>query len=81
MNVRQAVPFFRVSNMEEAIRFYVQGLGGQIRDKWEPDGKLRWCWLTLGEAALMLQGVPDRGALFLDAVRKGRRRRLDLLPL
>ena len=27
MNVRQAVPFFSVSNMEESIRFYVDGLG------------------------------------------------------
>ena len=61
MNVKQAVPFFRVSNIEEAIRFYVEGLGGQIRDKWEPDGKLRWCWLTLGEAALMLQEFPSEG--------------------
>ncbi len=30
MNVRQAVPFFSVSNMEESIRFYVDGLGCQI---------------------------------------------------
>ena len=61
MNVRQAVPFFRVSNMGASILFYVEGLGGQIREKWEPDGKLRWCWLTLGEAALMLQEFPTEG--------------------
>lgn len=47
--------------MEASIRFYVNGVGCEIRDKWEPDGKLRWCWLTLGEAALMLQEFPTSG--------------------
>ncbi len=61
MNIKQAVPFFRVSDMKESIRFYVDGLGCEIRDKWEPEGQLRWCWLTLGEAALMLQEFPTSG--------------------
>ncbi len=61
MNVRQAVPFFNVSNMEDSIRYYVDGLGCQIKQKWEPDGKLRWCWLTLDCAALMLQEFPTEG--------------------
>ena len=61
MNVKQAVPFFRVSNMEASIRYYVDGIGCRIRDRWEPDGRLRWCWLTLGEAALMLQEFPTEG--------------------
>ena len=60
-NVRQAVPFFRVSSMERSIAFYVDGLGFTIKNKWEPGGKLRWCWLTLGGASLMLQeGHPLR---------------------
>jgi lactoylglutathione lyase len=56
-NVQQAVPFFMVSSMEASLRFYVDGLGFAMTKKWTPDGdgKVRWCWLELGEAALMLQ--------------------------
>ena len=55
MNVQQAVPFFSVSNIEESVRFYVDGLGFEMTKKWIVAGKLRWCWLQLGGAALMLQ--------------------------
>jgi lactoylglutathione lyase len=55
VNVHQAVPFFGVSNMEASLRFYVDGLGFEMTKKWIDDGKLRWCWLQLGDAALMLQ--------------------------
>ena len=54
-NVHQAIPFFMVSNMEASLRFYVEGLGFQRTKKWTVDGKIRWCWLQLGGAALMLQ--------------------------
>jgi lactoylglutathione lyase len=54
-NVKQAVPFFGVSNMEASLRYYIDGLGFQLKNKWIDDGKLRWCWLELGDAALMLQ--------------------------
>ena len=54
-NVKQAVPFFAVANIEESVRFYVGGLGFQMTKTWIVDGKLRWCWLEIGEAALMLQ--------------------------
>jgi predicted lactoylglutathione lyase len=56
-NVQQAVPFFHVSNMEASLRFYIDGLGFEMTKKWTPDddGKIRWCWLQLGAAALMLQ--------------------------
>lgn len=60
--VKQAVPFFGVSNMESSLRFYVDGLGFKIKRQWiperaedNPDGRIRWCWLELGEAAIMLQ--------------------------
>jgi lactoylglutathione lyase len=55
VNVKEVVPFLSVSSMEQSIRFYIDGLGFAFRHKWEPDGKLRWCWLTLGGASLMLQ--------------------------
>src|ERR1700691_6095358 len=61
-NVKQAVPFFGVTNMESSLRFYVDGLGFKMRKQWipdeaedNPDGRIRWCWLELGEAAIMLQ--------------------------
>jgi len=56
-NVEQAVPFFRVSNMEASLRFYVDALGFVLTKKWTPenDGKIEWCMLEIGEAALMLQ--------------------------
>ena len=54
-NVKQAVPFFGVTNMEQSLRFYVDGLGFQMKKKWIDEGILRWCWLELGETALMLQ--------------------------
>lgn len=57
VNVQQAVPFFMVSSMEASLRFYVDGLGFEMKKKWTPDGdgKVRWCWLELGNVALMLQ--------------------------
>jgi lactoylglutathione lyase len=55
VNVQQAVPFFMVSDMQASLRFYVDGLGFEIKRQWIPDGKLRWCWLQIGGAALMLQ--------------------------
>jgi lactoylglutathione lyase len=62
VNVKQAVPFFGVTNMEASLRFYVDGLGFKMKYWWipdrikaNPDGRIRWCWLELGDAALMLQ--------------------------
>ncbi|HWY71112.1 MAG TPA: VOC family protein [Terriglobales bacterium] len=54
-NVRQAVPFFGVSDIERSVRYYTESLGFVMTNKWIHEGKLRWCWLELGEAALMLQ--------------------------
>jgi lactoylglutathione lyase len=62
VNVKQAVPFFGVTNMESSLRFYVDGLGFKMKNYWiperaedQPDGRIRWCWLQLGDAAIMLQ--------------------------
>ena len=55
MNVKQVVPFFGVNEMERSVRYYVDGLGFTMQRRWDPEGKLRWCWLELGGAALMLQ--------------------------
>ena len=60
-NVTQAVPFFMVKNMQESLRFYVDGLGFAITHKWIDEGKLRWCWLQLGGVAVMLQEYRTEG--------------------
>lgn len=54
-NVQQAVPLLVVSNMVASLRYYVDGLGFEMTNKWIDGGKLRWCWLQIGGAALMLQ--------------------------
>lgn len=54
-NVRQAVPFFMVNDIEASLRFYVDGLGFRKTIEWMPEGKLQWCWLEHGGAAVMLQ--------------------------
>jgi lactoylglutathione lyase len=54
-NLTQVVPFLGVIDMERSLRFYLDGLGFVMKNKWEPDGKLRWCWLSRGGASLMLQ--------------------------
>ena len=67
-NVKQAVPFFGVTNMEASLRFYVDGLGFKMKHWWipdraedHPDGRIRWCWLQRGDAAVMLQEfLPER---------------------
>lgn len=60
-NVQQAVPLFRVKNIGDSVRYYVDGLGFQMTNKWIDEGQLRWCWLQLGGAALMLQELRKEG--------------------
>jgi lactoylglutathione lyase len=60
-NVKQAVPFFAVSNIEASVRYYVDGLGFEMTKKWIDQGKLRWWWLQHGDAALMLQEFRKEG--------------------
>ena len=68
VNVKQAVPFFGVTNMEASMRFYIDGIGFKMKNQWipdreedNPDGRIRWCWLELGDAAIMLQEfLPER---------------------
>ncbi len=54
-NVQQAVPFFSVTDITASLAFYVDGLGFTMTRKWVPEDRIRWCWLELGNAALMLQ--------------------------
>jgi catechol 2,3-dioxygenase-like lactoylglutathione lyase family enzyme len=53
--VSQAVPFLNVTDIEASLRFYVDGLGFVLTDRWCPEGRIRWCWLELDNVAIMLQ--------------------------
>ncbi len=55
LNVMQAVPFFWVEDMDASLNFYIKGLGFELKTKWEPRGRIEWCWLQLGNASIMLQ--------------------------
>ena len=55
VGVRQLVPLLMVRSMDASLRFYVDSLGFVMTNKWTPEGKIRWCWLEHGTAALMLQ--------------------------
>jgi lactoylglutathione lyase len=72
-NVQQAIPFFMISSMQKSLNFYVDGLGFVMTRKWIDEGRLRWCWLELGNAALMLQeyGPPRPGHEAPPADKKG----------
>jgi len=54
-NIKLAVPFFMVSNMEQSLRFYVDGLGFAMTNQWTPGGKIEWCWLQRDAVSFMLQ--------------------------
>ena len=60
-NVKQAVPFFNVTDIKASLRFYVDGIGFHMTNQWIDDRKLRWCWLQFDGAALMLQEWTDVG--------------------
>src|SRR5947207_909479 len=60
-NVKQAVPFFAVSNMEASLRYYVDGLGFEMTYRWIDEGKLRWCCLRFGGAGWWLRGFGKEG--------------------
>jgi len=54
-NVTSVVPMLMVTSMEQSLAFYINGLGFTIRNRWAPEGRLLWCGMSLGGAALMLQ--------------------------
>jgi len=54
-NIRLAVPFFGVADMDASLRFYVDGLGFTMTKQWIPRGKIEWCWLERDAVSLMLQ--------------------------
>jgi hypothetical protein len=55
MNVKRVVPFFRISDVDRSIRFYMHGLGLTMKHKRLVDEKLLGAGWKLVGAALMLQ--------------------------
>jgi lactoylglutathione lyase len=55
LNLKLAVPFFMVSNMEASLKFYTEGLGFKLTKQWEPRGTIEWCWVERDGVAIMLQ--------------------------
>jgi catechol 2,3-dioxygenase-like lactoylglutathione lyase family enzyme len=60
--VKQAIPFFGVTDIDASLDFYINGLGFEMTKHWAPEGRIRWCWLELGDAAVMLQEYWKEGA-------------------
>ena len=54
-NLRQAVPFFMVTDVKRSLAFYSKGLGFEIKIEWKPEGEVEWCWLEREGVAIMLQ--------------------------
>ena len=59
-NIKQAVPFYMVKDMQASLNFYVKGLGFSMMKSWTNNGKLKWCWLVLDSVALMLQEYDEK---------------------
>jgi len=59
-NVKQAVPFFMVKDMEASVNFYVKGLGFSMTESWINNGKIKWCWLAIDSVAVMLQEYDEK---------------------
>jgi catechol 2,3-dioxygenase-like lactoylglutathione lyase family enzyme len=59
-NIRLAVPFFMVRDMEASLKFYTGDLGFAMTNKWAPRGKIEWCWLQRDDVSLMLQQPRDQ---------------------
>lgn len=71
-NVKQAVPFYMVSDMEASMSFYVDGLGFEVKNTWTPRGKIEWCWLERDDVAIMLQEARlGEGDTFLSGNKPG----------
>lgn len=54
-NLLEAVPFLAVRSMDQALAFYRDGLGFEVKLTWEPEGAIRWCQIERDAVHLMLQ--------------------------
>ena len=54
-NVRRLIPLVWVKDIGTTVAFYRDRLGFTMAGSWEEHGKLTWCQLERGGAALMFQ--------------------------
>jgi len=59
---REVVPFLGVADMEQSLRFYVDGLGFAVGPRWVDRGRLRWCRISRSGVSLMLQEFLREGS-------------------
>ena len=59
LKLKQTVPLLFVTDIDQSVKFYCEGIGFSIKSKWEPKGELADCWLEQGGASLMLQKATD----------------------
>ena len=59
-NIKQAVSFFMVRDMETSLNFYVEKLGFTATIEWSPRCKIEWCWLQREGVSIMLQEPRNR---------------------
>ena len=52
-------PLLYVEDIDASTAFYCDKLGFHIAESWEPDGRLAWCRLIRGGAAVMLEQACD----------------------
>jgi uncharacterized glyoxalase superfamily protein PhnB len=57
--ITELVPLLLVQDIERSTAFYRDSLGFAVSQTWEPDGRLAWCRLQRGAAAVMLQQACD----------------------
>ncbi|HVR29207.1 MAG TPA: VOC family protein [Thermoanaerobaculia bacterium] len=48
LRLRSLTPSFTVGDLERSVRFYVDGLGFHVKDRWEEEGKLLGVMLVAG---------------------------------
>lgn len=58
--VRQLVPLYYVKDIMSSVQFYLRVLDFRITHAWEPEGRLTWCQLERGAAAVMLQRMSSK---------------------
>jgi uncharacterized glyoxalase superfamily protein PhnB len=54
-SVLEVTPLLFVEDIDRSVDFYRDRLGFEVTERWESAGKLAWCRLDRGGAAVMLQ--------------------------
>ncbi len=61
--VKGLTPLLFVDDINRSLAFYTNLLGFELKQKWEPEGKLAWCLIARGGAELMLQQACEEDGL------------------